>query len=67
VRSSPGVTTALVGMRRRAHVEENLALAALPPATDEAYVRLFTEGGRRVAVSFADDFLRRRGDDARRV
>jgi aryl-alcohol dehydrogenase-like predicted oxidoreductase len=44
VRSSPGVTTALVGMRRRAHVEENLALAALPPASDEAYVRLFTEG-----------------------
>jgi aryl-alcohol dehydrogenase-like predicted oxidoreductase len=43
VRSSPGVTTALVGMRRRAHVEENLALAALPPADDEAYVRLFTE------------------------
>ncbi len=44
VRSSPGITSALVGMRDRAHVEENLALAELPPASDEAYVRLFTDG-----------------------
>ncbi len=43
VRSSPGVASALVGMRSRAHVEENLALAALPPASDDAYVRLFTD------------------------
>jgi aryl-alcohol dehydrogenase-like predicted oxidoreductase len=42
VRSSPGITTALVGMRSRAHVEENLALARLPPASQEAYLRLFT-------------------------
>jgi aryl-alcohol dehydrogenase-like predicted oxidoreductase len=41
VRSTPGITTALVGMRRRAHVEENLAVARLPPASREAYLRLF--------------------------
>lgn len=43
VRSSPGITTALAGMRSRAHVEENLALAAVAPATPEAYLRLFTD------------------------
>ena len=30
VRSAPGITTALVGMSQRAHVEENLQLVALP-------------------------------------
>jgi aryl-alcohol dehydrogenase-like predicted oxidoreductase len=43
VRSTPGVTTALVGMSRRAHVEENLRLARVPPASAEDYSRLFTE------------------------
>lgn len=42
VRSTPGVTTALVGMSRRAHVEENLQLARLPPAAAADYSRLFT-------------------------
>ncbi len=42
VRSTPGISTALVGMRRHAHVEENLAVAARPPATREEYLRLFT-------------------------
>lgn len=32
VRSTPGVTAALVGMKRVAHVEEALAVAATPPA-----------------------------------
>jgi len=41
-RSTPGVTTALVGMSRRAHVEENLQLARVPPASAEDYSRLFT-------------------------
>jgi aryl-alcohol dehydrogenase-like predicted oxidoreductase len=41
VRSSPGVTTALVGMRRPEHVEENLALAARAPAAPEAIYALF--------------------------
>lgn len=41
VRSTPGITTALVGMSRRAHVEENLQLARIPPAATEDYRRLF--------------------------
>jgi aryl-alcohol dehydrogenase-like predicted oxidoreductase len=42
-RSTPGVTTALVGMSRRAHVEENLQLARVPPASADDYSRLFTD------------------------
>ena len=44
VRSTPGVTTALVGMSRPAHVEENLQLVRVPPATAHDYSRLFTHG-----------------------
>lgn len=44
VRSTPGVTTALVGMRRREHVEENLELASLSPTPWEQYRRLFQGG-----------------------
>ncbi|HEX8685141.1 MAG TPA: aldo/keto reductase, partial [Pyrinomonadaceae bacterium] len=43
-RSTPGVTTALVGMSSREHVEENLLLARVPPASAEDYSRLFTQG-----------------------
>lgn len=43
-RSTPGVTTALVGMSNRAHVEENLKLAAVAPASAEDYGRLFKQG-----------------------
>jgi aryl-alcohol dehydrogenase-like predicted oxidoreductase len=42
VRSTPGISTALVGMSRREHVEENLQLARLAPATAEDYSRLFS-------------------------
>lgn len=42
VRSTPGVTTALVGMSRTAHVEENLELAGTSPATAENYLKLFS-------------------------
>jgi aryl-alcohol dehydrogenase-like predicted oxidoreductase len=42
-RSTPGITTALVGMSSRAHVEENLQLARIPPASVDDYKRLFTE------------------------
>jgi aryl-alcohol dehydrogenase-like predicted oxidoreductase len=31
-RSTPGVTSALVGMSQRAHVEENMAVARVAPA-----------------------------------
>lgn len=41
-RSLPGVTTALVGMSSTAHVEENLALAEIPPATAETIQSLFS-------------------------
>jgi aryl-alcohol dehydrogenase-like predicted oxidoreductase len=41
VRSTPGITTALVGMSRVAHVEENLQLARISPALPEDYQRLF--------------------------
>ncbi|HWW75173.1 MAG TPA: aldo/keto reductase, partial [Pyrinomonadaceae bacterium] len=44
-RSTPGVTTALVGMSRPAHVEENLRLARVAPASSEDYSRLFTQEG----------------------
>lgn len=44
VRSTPGVTTALVGMSRVPHVEENLQLARITPALPEDYQRLFKNG-----------------------
>jgi aryl-alcohol dehydrogenase-like predicted oxidoreductase len=44
VRSTPGVTSAIVGMRQRRHVEENLPLAARAPATMEELLRLFEVG-----------------------
>ena len=44
VRSTPGVTTALVGMSRREHVEENLRLARVAPAAAADYRRIFEAG-----------------------
>lgn len=41
-RSAPGMATALVGMGRVEHVEENLAVAAVPPVTIENYLQLFS-------------------------
>jgi aryl-alcohol dehydrogenase-like predicted oxidoreductase len=41
VRSTPGVTTALVGMKQLSHVEENLNTARIPPAPWEQYSKLF--------------------------
>ena len=43
-RSTPGVTTALVGMSRAEHVLSNLAAANLPPLTPDQYVSLFRGG-----------------------
>ncbi len=40
-RSTPGVTTALVGMRREEHVDENLELCRHAPASPEVIERLF--------------------------
>ena len=41
VRSAPGICTALVGMSRLEHVEENLQLAGVEPLTTEQYMSLF--------------------------
>ncbi len=42
-RSAPGITTALVGMSQVAHVEENLAVAKLNPASQQEFLRLFEQ------------------------
>jgi aryl-alcohol dehydrogenase-like predicted oxidoreductase len=40
-RSTPGIAVALVGMGRPEHVEENLGVAQVQPATPEEYLRLY--------------------------
>ncbi len=42
-RSAPGITTALIGMSQVAHVEENLALAQINPASQQEFLRLFEQ------------------------
>lgn len=44
-RSAPGITAALVGMSRTAHVEGNTRLVAVPPAGLEQFSKLFSRGG----------------------
>jgi aryl-alcohol dehydrogenase-like predicted oxidoreductase len=41
VRSTPGVTTALVGMKQPGHVRENMDIGRVPPAPWEQYSKLF--------------------------
>jgi aryl-alcohol dehydrogenase-like predicted oxidoreductase len=43
VRSTPGVATALVGMSRREHVEENTQLVRLEPVHPEDFLKLFNQ------------------------
>lgn len=43
VRSTPGVTTALVGMSQTAHVEENMNLARFAPASEEQFSEIFVQ------------------------
>jgi aryl-alcohol dehydrogenase-like predicted oxidoreductase len=43
VRSTPGIGTALVGMKTLAHVDENLGAAAVAPMPWERFKRLFNE------------------------
>ena len=43
-RSSPGITTALVGMSRVQHVTANARLVGVAPATVEQFSKLFTRG-----------------------
>jgi aryl-alcohol dehydrogenase-like predicted oxidoreductase len=42
VRSTPGVTTALIGMSQRSHVEENLETATVAPAPVEEFFKMFS-------------------------
>lgn len=42
-RSAPGVATALVGMSRLEHVDENMATANVPPLEEAAFKRLLTQ------------------------
>jgi aryl-alcohol dehydrogenase-like predicted oxidoreductase len=44
VRSTPGVGTALVGMKQVAHVEENARVAEVAPLGLEEFNKLFSEG-----------------------
>lgn len=44
-RSTPGITTALVGMSRVKHVQENLKMMSVDPATQEQYLKVFGHGG----------------------
>jgi aryl-alcohol dehydrogenase-like predicted oxidoreductase len=43
VRSTPGVTTALVGMKTTTHVAENVGVAGVPPLPWEHFKRFFQE------------------------
>ena len=42
-RSTPGITTALVGMGRAEHVRENLGISQVPPATTDEFLELFLQ------------------------
>jgi len=44
VRSSPGISVALVGMSRVDHVKANARLVGLPPATVDQFSKLFSRG-----------------------
>lgn len=46
VRSTPGVAVALVGMSQVRHVEENLEIARVPPASLEAFMTIFSQAER---------------------
>jgi len=43
VRSTPGITTALVGMSSPEHVNENLQIVRIEPAHADDYRRVFGE------------------------
>jgi predicted aldo/keto reductase-like oxidoreductase len=44
VRSTPGITTALVGMSSVEHVRENLSIVSVAPASQDQFARLFQRG-----------------------
>jgi len=44
-RSTPGIGTALVGMKTPAHVDENATIATVSPMSWEHFQRLFSAAG----------------------
>src|ERR1700681_3801476 len=44
VRSTPGITTALVGMSRVEHVRANLSIVGVAPASEDQFSKLFQRG-----------------------
>jgi aryl-alcohol dehydrogenase-like predicted oxidoreductase len=44
VRSTPGITTALVGMSRVEHVRANLSIVGVAPASEDQFAKLFQRG-----------------------
>jgi aryl-alcohol dehydrogenase-like predicted oxidoreductase len=42
-RSAPGVITALIGMKQRTHVEENLKTTLVPPMNEAEYMQMFSQ------------------------
>jgi aryl-alcohol dehydrogenase-like predicted oxidoreductase len=44
VRSTPGITTALVGMSRVEHVRANVSIVAVAPASQDQFGKLFQRG-----------------------
>ncbi len=47
VRSTPGISCALVGMSQTKHVEENLGTASVAPLAIERFRQIFSQGGGR--------------------
>jgi aryl-alcohol dehydrogenase-like predicted oxidoreductase len=41
VRSTPGIGTALIGMKQADHVRDNMALARLAPLSSDQIAKLF--------------------------
>jgi aryl-alcohol dehydrogenase-like predicted oxidoreductase len=51
VRSTPNVTTAVVGMREVAHVEDNMRLRSIPRADRDLPLRLFAQANRQSSAT----------------
>jgi aryl-alcohol dehydrogenase-like predicted oxidoreductase len=49
-RSVPGLTSALVGMSNPRHVEENLAIANVPPLSEPQFAELLAQSGAACRV-----------------
>jgi aryl-alcohol dehydrogenase-like predicted oxidoreductase len=46
VRSTPGIASALVGMSSVNHIEENMKVAKIPPASIDDFIKLFADEGK---------------------